>query len=325
MTVSDPAQFHASDTVILSVNLPPVIDSLRINASTYSPVPASITFDGTRNDSIVIVTFARDPENTAITVSWAAMVPMLFTKVNDTTMRYQSLNQAYKDTLTGTVTDVDGFVKVQKIYLNISNNRPSIDSIATPSDTLRLVSPNWQINTTVLTQISMSLFTHDLDDNLASRTWALNTGALGTLNEIDPPLLTQVQYVCVDSLYKDTIIVAVSDTKGSVARRTLIVNVNNRPPVIDTLKIDQTSYFVRTLSEYTHTTAAPDTLALSVVAHDPNGDSYSMAWQIGTMTATGASYQYKGLDQAYSDTVTVRVMDANLTMDSLNVILRFTK
>ncbi|MBD3390421.1 MAG: hypothetical protein GF418_00260 [Chitinivibrionales bacterium] len=326
VTVSDPLDFSARDTILLSVNLPPVIDSIRINDSLLVSPAATIAVDATRNDTVTVVTFARDPEEQGVSVSWAASyIPNKLSTVNDSTVRYFTIDDTYRDTLTAVVRDAEGFTAGQTIYLDIANSRPSIDSVLTPGDTLRFVSPSWSLDATVLEQITMTLFARDVDDNLRGRAWALSEGALGALAEIDPPLHTQAQYTAIDSLYTDTIIISVDDTKDAVARRRIVVNVNNRPPAIDTVKVGSFGYFVRTLNEVTHTTTAPDTLMLTGVAEDPDGDTPAYTWQIGTVVSSGASYEYEGLDQAYSDTLILRVHDAKLTADSVSLILKFTK
>jgi hypothetical protein len=227
-TAADNLQFYGSDTVRLSVNLAPVIDSLRINSTHFTnPVPAEITFDGTLNDSIDIVSFARDPEGKDFISSWVSRVPYRITAINDLTVRYKSLDDFYSDTLTGTFADIDGFSRQQRIIIRMNNRRPAIDSVVTPLQSFLSVSYDWTYTATAMDSIHLQMYMTDADNNIATRNQILNQNSIGTLTFIDL-LNTESWYVCGDSLYRDTVTFSVTDFKGAVAQRKLVINVNNR-------------------------------------------------------------------------------------------------
>jgi hypothetical protein len=342
--------------VVKVVNRFPVIDSISVHgiADTFTtvykgPDPAYERLDSAfAKDTITIRLFARDPDaGDTIAIRWMAAGGQVLKK-SDTkglVVTYYTDTTAYDDTIRVQVLDKKQKSMEKSVILHVKKLRrpvhtpPRIDSIRVNTlmqckGTVLLARDSASGRDTMLLRIFAS--DPDAADSVKLSVTAKQTSLLTRLSD------TTVRYACKDSLYTDTITCAAKDNNGDSAKKSVIITIVNRLPVVDSITIADSvakRTTTITLSDSliigTESIAARDSVRLRLFAHDPDPapkDSIAhVQWTITSgktmklLDVKGLFVQYPCQDSTYTDTVSVKILDTKQKWARASLIFEVTK
>jgi hypothetical protein len=202
------------------------------------------------------------------------------------------------DTVTVIVRDNDSAsatksIVVIKGYLG-SNKPPIIDSMRI-GDTL--AKGAWTLlrcQATCRDSIGLRMFGHDPDsaDTIHWTVRAMDSTRLKNVSD------TAALYLCKDTIYRDTITFLLSDKHLGTALRQVVIDVNNRYPILDSVRCADT-LFKTADSLYVKTASVNDSLAIRVYCHDPDaGDSAAVRWSFSGVANDTARFKNISGNQA---------------------------
>ena len=313
-------------------NRSPVIDSIRVKDSVFAGSAQTYIFASSSIDSVTFRVFARDSDLTDnISVQWIhknTKQTALKPKAAEMTMVWACTSAVCKDsvkqgtfkiidTVTVIVRDNDSAsatksIVVIKGYLG-SNKPPIIDSMRI-GDTL--AKGAWTLlrcQATCRDSIGLRMFGHDPDsaDTIHWTVRAMDSTRLKNVSD------TAALYLCKDTIYRDTITFLLSDKHLGTALRQVVIDVNNRYPILDSVRCADT-LFKTADSLYVKTASVNDSLAIRVYCHDPDaGDSAAVRWSFSGVANDTARFKnisgnqavYVCKDSLFRDTCGVLIID----------------
>ncbi|MBD3345478.1 MAG: hypothetical protein GF401_10490 [Chitinivibrionales bacterium] len=313
---------HARKTLILyrlSPNTSPVIDSVRVDSTTFWGSSGIFRYRKLSLDTMALSVFARDADQDTLTYTWLAR--------NSTALSSDTTHGSYicpasncSDTLRTTVivdtikiavTDPrnnSDTVAVQVVHGDIP---PVIDSMSigdttTQRDTI-------DINLFQGDTLTLRIYTSDTDPwDSVTTTWVPFTGPGVSVTAIGD---TGARYIAKDSTYTDRILVTSTDGVFDTGKA-VFINVFNNDPVLDSISVSggTDTTFTSDVSLYSYAKNGADTLVLKAYAADPDtvhGDSVGYAWlNDATEIAVGDTATFVCKDSTYADTLSLRVTDS---------------
>jgi hypothetical protein len=328
--------------VVSVVNRYPVIDSITVRDTSGGTGAVFKTVDtlydvadtALSKDTVVIRVYAHDPDvGDTIAIAWSyAKLPVVNKDAKGLVVSYACADSlAYNDTLRVKVFDKKQKTVQRGIVLHVKNVKriihtpPSFDSAwitdaakVSVKGTLAYTDSAISVRDTLLFRI----FTSDVNksDTIKVQSSAKFGAQLTKLAD------TLFQYICKDSLYTDSLVFVAKDMLLDSAKRTIAVKVTNRYPVVDSILIKDTLRLLDTMAKgpdsvciVNDSVNANDTVKITVFAHDPDktaGDSVaSISWLATVANAPvpidtkGNRVNYVCLDEAYTETIIVRVAD----------------
>jgi hypothetical protein len=322
--------------VVIDVsNRYPIIDSVRMGDTTAKAADSACVKVASVKDSVVMTVFAHDPDkgDTIAAIRWlsagASTDTSRFKKIIGTQATYVCKDSIFKDTCFIQVFDKEKAGTRKKVVVNVANRYPVIDSVRF-GDTLFNTPDSASIRAfSARDTVSLRLFAHDPDagDSITVR-WRVADTSKDTLrlkNVSD----TSCRYACKDTLYKDTCIVSVSDKRKKTAVKKLIVLVNNRYPLIDSVKCGDTLFKTKD-SLYVRKATGGDTLAVRIFARDLDlgdalTDTVQSAGGAGITKLMPLQYQYVCQDSTFSDTLSASVKDKRQKLTQKKIKINITK
>jgi len=313
----------------LPSNSLPVIDSIRVGSRTFAQDTTFHVYSARQLDTVRLTLYSHDPDaGDVISVTWShknARDSLIRTVSN----RFQvalACDSLYKkpfdslrtvDTVTITVKDVrgDSAKATIRFVQGYINTPPKLDSIRVNG----LIQCK---GTTVLSRDSVyawardtftfRVFSTDLDsgDTVKLSVKAKQNSLVTRLSD------TTAQYVCKDSAYTDTVVFSVKDLSGDSVVKKIVISVINRPPALDSIRVDGVMQCRGAVSLFRDTAIASsiDTVTLRIFASDRDpGDTVKLnvsAKQVSCVTKlSDTSVQYVCRDSIYTDTVVCCVKD----------------
>lgn len=345
--------------VIVVANRFPVIDSIfvgdTVTVGRYVGKGADSVFvrpDTVYSmDTVFFQLFGHDPDlSDTMAVQWisAGKYPLLIKDKKGLLSAYYCADGiAYDDTIGVKVTDKKGKSAHRSVILHVKKQRrpvhtpPVIKSVrisngaAVSSDTIpTYIDSTGSVRDTFLLRV----FSFDPDSNDSVRL---------SVSARFPSQLAQVSdtgftYVCRDTLYSDTIRITAKDSLGDSAKKSIVIKVTNRYPLLDSIRVMDTLSHPDTLfkgadSVFTHADSltAKASVRLQVFSHDPDiaaKDSVSaILWSTSSklpvklLDGKGTLVQYACGDSTYSDTISVRVSDKKQKSAQKSLILNVRK
>jgi hypothetical protein len=302
-------------------NTAPKLDSIRVNGLMQCRGPLALlardsAFAWAR-DTFALRIYSTDPDSgDTVKLSVKAKQSSLVARLSDTTAQYICKDSAYTDTLVCIVKDLSGDSAVKKIVITVINRPPVLDSIRVNGVTqckgpLALLARDTAIASSRDT-FQLRMFAHDVDpgDTMKLRVTSKQTSCAIKLSD------TSAIYVCKDSLYTDTVACIVKDLTGDSAVKKIVITVINRPPVLDSIRVNGVMQCRGTilLSRDTASTSSRDTFFLRIFAHDVDpkdsvklsvkAKQSSYATRLSDTTA-----QYICMGSEYTDTIVCIVKD----------------
>jgi hypothetical protein len=361
VTVKDTKGDSAQKTIVINVmNRFPLIDSiivLRDTAGAGKSVHKGsdslfVSGDTARsNDTLFFRVFAHDPDSLdMLTIKWTASVKPLSVKAKDAkgllAAYICTTSAAYNDTVRVTVTDKRKKSAVKSVVIRVRkekrNTPPRIDSI--------------RINSTIVCKDTVKMYrdtSANGKDPFLIQVFASDKDSADTVRSVVSarfPLQiaklpdSTFKYTCRDTLYLDSIVVTVKDNFGDSVKKSIVVKVTNRYPVIDSLRVRDLPAKIDTLftgkdSSFVlaPSAVAKDTVVLIVFSRDPdrgaphNDSIVTIDWVASSgvplikQDAKGARAKYIGNNAAYSDTIRVTVIDRKQKATAKSLILTVGK
>jgi hypothetical protein len=329
VSVADPKGFVRTAAVALEIVTPPAASDIAIGHSVMS-ASAEMAYNMTIGDTLALT--ARLADSTAnATLQWRNTGPGALDVRSDSSARYASIDSAYSDTVTLRVVDTHGVASAYRLRVNVTNRRPVMDSIAVNDQALDGVDGAYSFAATVLDTLALFARASDPDGETPTLSWT--TANADNQGRLPNAFRGSATYICQDSLYRDTVIVAATDSTGAAARALIIVKVDNRYPVIDSMRAGQTVFRADGATRgYGYTAPAGSKIPLEVYAHDPDeNDQFSILWEVGGGAQTARRlenavlFTYQASDAAYADTAAVTVTDRRNRTDVKMFYLTITK
>lgn len=332
-TLQDELGFQTQHRVTLTVSYYPVVDSITINDTTLvADQSDTLSYLATLQDTLNIDVWARDPSGGSVSVSFLNKNPSMVTKTGSQSFRYlTALPESDIDSTEIVIGGRDSLEKKVSLILSIQNQRPVVDSILIEEDMYTAADPLYSYEATVLDSVSLQVFTHDPDSENVVVGWEILSGEVSS--NIHPDGY-QAQYVCLDTLYQDTILITARDETGGVSEKRVLILVNNSFPVIDSMRINDIVFVPqgRDDSLFFYESIAPDTVAFESFAHDPDiGDEISPEWQFRDQDQRlrvfkdRPAIEYISADSSYVDTVVLRVLDSRGAVDTKKILMAFSR
>jgi len=317
----------------------PTIDSINVNSTTFKDINSSIfKYYSQTYDTLKFMVYASDKDKgDSLFVSWRntsaknnkiiSQNGFFMTLICDTMYKKVTLADRLVDTVYITVKDskADSVKKMIIIIQNKKNNPPQIDSVKIDSSYILKGS---EITATYISSVRDTIlitsYFYDADSD------SLSFYCLGKIPSQYSKISGNIyKYYCKDSLYKDTLLLVVKDIKGDSAKKNLIIDIANRYPLIDSLKLTykKASAKIDTIFKDTNKTyflidslTAADTSDFIIYCHDNDNfgsqkDSiYSINWTSSAKANfiknnDSSSVKYICKNQAYKDTIIVMVSD----------------
>jgi len=334
----------------LAHSVPPIIDSLKIGAKTFGNDSLIHTYSARNVDTLKLRVFANDANpKDSLSVTWKhtnpkdslvrnSSSPMLGTLLCDTMFKDSNALLRIVDTVYAVVKDVSGdSVKtIVRILQGIQNSPPKVDSI-------RVNAAMQCKGSTVLYKDSASakdtfllrIFASD-PDSLDSARVTLFCNLSSALSKLSD---TTYRYVAKDSLYTDSISCYAKDTHADSVRKTVVISVINRYPIIDSLSVADTlrksdTLFYPNDSIRTCQISIPasDSVKIRIFGHDPDlaqKDSVTQVqWTLSSaktmklLNANGTYVQYPCQSAAETDTVSVKIFDRKQKWTGASMIFK---
>jgi hypothetical protein len=318
-------------------NRPPFIDSVRVKDSVFFGPLSTYYYATAVTDSITFRVFARDSDvNDNISIQWTdknTKQIVLKPKAAEMTMVWACTSSSCKaaapsgnikivDTVTVIVRDNDSAVASKSIIIikgYLGPNKPPVFDSLRVNDTM--VKGAWTIlryPATCRDSIRLRMFGHD-PDSADTVHWKMSGPDSTRLKNASD---TAALYLCKDSMYRDTLTLTISDMHlGSVSRQ-VVIDVNNRYPVLDSIRCLDT-LFKTADSLYVKTASTNDSLPVRLYCHDPDaGDSVLVHWSyVGAVDDTARFKKITGYQAMYickgtlmNDTFGVNIVDKRKAM-----------
>ncbi|MFW5775179.1 MAG: hypothetical protein ACOCW2_02720, partial [Chitinivibrionales bacterium] len=332
-TAEDNLGFKAEQNIAIAVSYYPIIDSITVNETSYRPDGNdTLTYLATLQDTLDIVVWARDPSGGNVTVDLENKNRSMVSKTGRFSFQYlTNLPESDVDSTQIVIVGKDSLTTRQSLILSIHNRRPIIDSMLIGEHMYTSADPVYSYEATVLDSISLAAYAHDPDSEAVEIRWeVLRSEGESLLNGNEQT----AEYVCLDSLYQDTILVTAVDETGAASEKKIVVLVNNSFPIIDSMRLNDISFVPvgRDDSLFYYESIAPDTIAFESFAHDPDvGDDISPEWQFRDQKQKlrvfkdRPSIEYISADSTYTDTVVLRVRDNRDATDTKKILMIFSK
>ncbi len=329
-------------------NVPPVLDSIKIGSKTFGSDSLLHTYSVRKIDTLKLRLYARDSDSKdSFTVTWRhtnskdslirnSSSPSMVTLLCDTIFRDSNALLRTVDTVYAVVKDAQGdSVKtVIRIVQGIVNTSPRIDSL--------------RINANIQCKGAAALFKDSASarDTFILRVFASDPDSLDSAKIMVYPkvasALTRVsdtlfRYVAKDSIYTDSILCFAKDTHADSVKKTVVISVVNRYPIMNSLAVSDTFRKKDTLF-YTRDSALiwrinipiNDSVKVRLFAHDPDvgqKDSITQVqWTLSNaktmklLNAGGTLVQYPGPSVPATDTISVRIFDRKQKWVSASMI-----
>jgi len=327
---------YVDKKVVINVsNRYPIIDSVRVGDTTAKAADSSFVKIASVKDSIAFRVYAHDPDkgDTIAAIRWLSTGTIndtvRFKKIAGTGAVYVCKDSLFSDTCFVEVFDKEQAWAKKKIIITIANRYPIIDSVRFGDTLFNTPDSAYTRSFSVRDTISLRLFAHDPDagDSISAR-WRVSDTAKNAPRLVSPSD-TACKYVCKDSLYQDTCIVSVADKLKKTAWKKMIVLVNNRYPIIDSLKCGDTLFKSKD-SIYVRKSTGGDTLGVKIFARDPDvGDAIAdtLVSSDGAlpMKLLNLQYQYVCTDSTFSDTLVAAVRDLKMKTTIKKIKINITK
>ncbi len=329
ISLADPQGFMRDASVALQIVTPPEIAEFTFGDSVRK-AGSAFTYSVTRDDALsVVARFDESTENAS--VAWQNAGGGSLRSSTDSSVVYVSLDSAYQDTLFAHVFDDHGVSSEYTVYLHVHNRRPVIDSLSVGDQMLTGGNVVHAFSATVRDTLAIAAFVSDPDGETPDIAWRVKNPDHQAL--MPNAFRNTASYTCKDSLYRDTILISATDSSGAASVKQLVIAVNNRYPVIDSLMAGSTVFRSNlSTSGYGYTAPAGTEIAFEVFAHDPDeGDQFSILWKVSggdqqmKMRENAVRFVYIASDLAYSDTAIVTVTDEQDRTDTKLLYLSITK
>jgi hypothetical protein len=313
----------------------PIIDSVLMGDTTAKAADSACVKTASVKDSVLMRVFAHDPDkgDTIASIRWlstgASNDTSRFKKISGTQATYVCKDSIFKDTCFIQVFDKEHAWTRKKVVVNVANRYPVIDSVRFGDTLFNSTDSTYSRAFSVRDTAMLRLYAHDPDagDSLAVRWRVADTSknALRLKNVSD----TSCRYECKDTIYKDTCIISVSDKRKKTAVKKLFVLVNNRYPLIDSVKCGDTLFKTKD-SLYVRKATGGDTLAVRIFARDLDiGDALTdtvfSAGGTGITKLMPLQYQYVCPDSTFSDTLSAVVKDLRQKLTQKKIKINITK
>ena len=322
--------------VVIDVsNRYPVIDSVQMGDTTAKATDSACVKTASVKDSVLMRVFAHDPDkgDTVAAIRWlstgASNDTSRFKKIGGMLATYVCKDSLFKDTCFIEVFDKEKAATMKKVVINIANRYPVIDSVRFGDTLFNSTDSTYSRAFSVRDTAMLRLYAHDPDagDSIAVRWRVADTSknALRLKNVSD----TSCRYACKDTIYKDTCIISVSDKRKKTAMKKLFVLVNNRYPLIDSVKCGDTLFKTKD-SLYVRKATGGDTLAVRIFARDLDigdalTDTVHSAGGGGITKLMPLQYQYVCPDSTFSDTLSAVVLDLRQKLTQKKIKINITK
>jgi hypothetical protein len=332
VTVYDDNGGSASKMIIMSKLASgglPVIDSISVGARVFAQDTTFHVYGALQLDTLKFRVYAHDSDvGVTLTYAWTkknardtlvspASLPLatmvcdaIYRKVNDTLRTADTVAVVVRDgrgdSAMATVRLVQGHV----------NTAPKIDSIGVNGVTQCKGASATTARDTVFawakSAFMFRIFTTDPDsgDTVKLGVSAGRTSLITKLSD------SAAQYVCKDSAYTDTVVFRVKDLAGDSAVKKIVISVVNRPPVLDSIRVNGVTQCkgVLALSRDTAIASAGTVFSFRVFDHDTDfGDTVRLSVASKQpsclVKVSDTSAQYTCKDSAYTDTIVFDVKD----------------
>jgi hypothetical protein len=316
--------------VIVLTKLPPnnapVIDSIRVGSRVFSQDTAFHTYSARTVDTLKFRVYAHDADaGDLLSITWTKKnakdslvrstgTPSLASLVCDTMFRkaYDSLRTA--DTVTVLVRDSrgDSAKTVVRILQGFLNTAPSLDSIRINGiiqcrGTVVLVRDTAIATSKDTFMLRIFATEKDSADTAKISVSCKQASLLVKLSD------TTARYVCKDSVYTDTISCIVKDCFGDSVKKSIVISVINRPPVLDSIRVNGAIRCTGSTLLSRDTASGRDTVMLRIFSTDPDHlDSVKLS----------ISNKFPSLVQKLSDTAVRYVCRDSLYADTVSCVVR---
>ncbi len=325
-------------------NRPPIIDSIRVKDSVFRGASSPVFYAAARLDSLSFRVWARDSDVVDnIVIQWTdknvkqvalrpqgATMTMTWACTSATCKDTVKAGVKIMDTVIVTARDNDSAWTSRTIIIvkgNLGSNKPPVIDSLRINDTL--AKGAWTLlryQATCRDSIRLRMFGHDPDsaDTIHWTLRALDSTRLKNVSD------TAALYVCKDTLYRDTLTLMLSDNHLGSAVRQVVIDVNNRYPVLDSIRCGD-SLFASSSALYASAAAAMDSLPITLFAHDPDSldalkdTLYSSGKVVPVRLAGPLQYRYVCRDSTYIDTLTASVKDKMAKTATKKIKLSVTK
>jgi hypothetical protein len=302
------------------VNSAPKLDSIRVNGIIQCKGTVALSRDtayGCTRAVLLMRIFSSDPDSgDTVKLTVRAKQTGAVTRISDTIAQYACKDSTYTDTVICVVKDISGDSAVKKIVVSVINRPPVLDSIRV-NGVMQCRGPAAVLSRDTMIASSrdtflIRVFTSDPDpgDTVKLSVRAKQATALTKLSD------TTAQYTCKDSTYTDTVVCVVKDIAGDSAVKRVVVSVINKPPVLDSIRVNGVMQCkgAVVLSRDTAIASGRDTLSIRIFVHDPDrGDTVKLTVlakqtaQITKLSDTTVRYVCK--DSIYTDTIICVIKD----------------
>jgi hypothetical protein len=223
---SDSLGFKDTQTIILSTNVLPLIDSIKIDTVMYKNGFVHVV----NADSIITIkAFAHDPEGGAsggtISFRWQGTLTGAVSSTIENPITYTAASGAYSDTLYLVAADSLGFTDIQLMILPC-NNPPVVDSISAGASVKVPVSPDdtvFSVSKAAPGSFLAKVVAHDMDtaihDDVASYLWQYKDANLNSATSTSSSFM----YAGADTTYVDTVSLTIRDKFNTVTRQKMII------------------------------------------------------------------------------------------------------
>jgi hypothetical protein len=236
---------------------------------------------------------------------------------------YNSPEKITKDTLVLSVSDGDLMTK-KKIIISIINVAPIFDSLKVDSLVFKGSDSLFSYKAFVGDTLNLAIYARDLDPTVDTLKYFWNAGNSAAFISKSQ---WRAKYKCPLKVTVDTITSLLIDGPDTI-KKTIRVNIGARAPVIDSLKIDSTT-FKGTRNVFSDTASAGDTVEFRAFGHDNDRqDQIDFRWKALNSTqlvaqATPNKIKYICKSISYFDTISVTALDnyGNTAIKAVELII----
>jgi hypothetical protein len=326
-------------TSMLSKNRAPLIDSLKVKDTVYTRFVSPPVYAAAVLDSLHFRVWPRDSDaGGTMQAVWAAKnAKQAVVRSNGFEMTWACTSKTCRDTLTSggyrvidtvavTVRDNMGATVVASVVIVKGANKPPLfDSLRVNDSLITGTWTRFSWSACAGDSLRLKIYAHD-PDSLDSTRFTIRAGDSARLKSGPGGAAL---YVCRDSLGRDTVSLLLSDTRGASAVRLLIVGVDNRFPLLDSVGCGD-SLFRSETSLFSYKANGLDSLPIRFYAHDPDaGDMLrdTLYASSGTQAqrVPDAGFLFVCPDSTYVESLTCAVSDSKFKRAKKQIVIGITK
>ncbi len=226
LIASDSLGFTDTQSIILSTNILPIIDSILIDTVMYKSGFQHVV---NAESTITLKAFAHDPEagvsGGTIIYRWQGILTGAISSTIENPITYTASSGIYSDTMYLVAADSLGFTDIQLLILPC-NNPPIVDTLIADITEKVPVSPTDTIftySTSAPDSFAVRVVSHDMDsamgDAVNSYLWRYKDKNFNNATSTS----SSFSYVSADSAYVDTVSLTIKDKYNSENRQKIII------------------------------------------------------------------------------------------------------